>query len=158
MPSWGTVTVVEAVWVLGFGCAAYWAWRAHAVFVAVRGGPPVPGVPKTAQRAIADFFVLLCRLLLVKAGAGLLLGLYAALLPAPPAPPPAWAASAGNAPGVVLLCVIAAAMVWTAFATFRVYRAIVSAVDTETLPDELAVVPRRKGGRRNYDVKEDESA
>lgn len=160
MPAWGTVTLVEALWVVGFGCAAYWAWRAHRAFAAVRGTAPVPGTPRTAQQAIAGYFVLLCRLLLVKAAAGLLLGVYAALLPAAPAPPPAWASSVGNAPGVVLLCVIAAAMVATAYATWRVYLVIVGAVDADALPDavadDLALVPRVKGGRRGYDADPEE--
>lgn len=150
MPSWGTVTLVEAVWVLAFAAALGASVAAARVFLEVRGRPPVSGVPETAQGAIADYFVLLTRLLVVKSSAGLLLGLYAAFLPAAPAPPPAWLARAGNAPGAVLLSVLAGAVVWTALATWRVYRAIAAAVP-EDLPENLVIVERRPGGRRNYD-------
>lgn len=147
MPTWGSVSAVEAIWTLAFGAALCLSVGANRAFAAVGRLPPVPGVPATAQGAMADYFVLLTRLLIVNSSAGTLLGVYAALTPPPPAAPPAWLAAVGGFPGPALICVMAGAMIWTAYATWRVYRAISHAV---------AVVPRKTGGRRAYDRRPDE--
>lgn len=154
MPAWGTLTLLEAVWTLVFAAAAFWSAAAHGAFVAVRRLPPVPGIDERSQHTIADYFVLLARLLFAASVAGTVLGVYAAVLPAVGAqdPGPVWLRSAGGVLGPVLLCAMAGALVWAARATFKVYHAVDGAVAGVGLPDDLALVPRRPGGRRGYDV------
>jgi hypothetical protein len=154
VPAWGTVTLLEAVMTIGFAAAAWWAWVAHGVFVAVRRLPPVPGIDERSQHAIADFFVLLARLLFAAAFAGTVLGVYAAVLPAAGAqdPGPTWLRAAGGVLGPALLCAMAGALVWAARALFTVYHAVDGAVAGVGLPDDLALVERRPDlGQRAYD-------
>jgi hypothetical protein len=113
----------------------------------------VPGIDPHGQRTMAGFLVLLGRLLLVKCACGILIGLYAMALPAEPGGGPPILRSAGGILVPVLLCVLGGAVVWTAWAFARMVRAVAYGGPPD---DDVAVVPRKPGGRRSYDQRPDE--